>query len=62
MGVVRITAAVKEKLEDQGKMCMLLGYVQNNTGGTYCMLNIHTKRTVLSRGVISLNKTYREYV
>ena len=33
MGVVRSIATVKEKLEDRGKMCMFLGYAQNNNGG-----------------------------
>ena len=28
----------KKTLEDQGKTCMLLGYAQNHTGGTYHML------------------------
>ena len=57
MGVVRSIATVKARLEDQGKTCMFLGYAQNNTGGTYRMLNLHTKCIVLSRDVICLKKT-----
>ena len=41
---------------------MLLGYAQNHTGGTYRMLNLGTKRNVLSCDVIWSNKTYGQYV
>ena len=62
MEVVRSIAKVKSKLDDWGKTCMFLGYAQNHNGGTYCMLNIQTKRISLSSDVIWLNKTYIEYV
>ena len=62
MVVVRIIATVKSKLEYLGKTCMFLGYAQNHTGGTYRMLNLCSKRIVLSRAVIWINKTYGEYV
>ena len=42
--------------------CMFLGYAQNHTGGTYCMLNICTKFIVLIHAFIWINKTYNEYV
>ena len=61
MGVVSIIAKAK-KLEDRGKTCMLLGSAQNYTDGTYHMLNLCTKRIVISRDVIGLNKTYGEYI
>ena len=41
---------------------MFLGYAQNNTGGTFHMLNLHTKRIILSCDIIWLKKTYGEYV
>ena len=41
---------------------MFLGYAQNNTGRTYRMLNIRTKRMVLIRDIIWLDKTYGKYV
>ena len=62
MGVLRSINNIKSKLEDQGRTCMFLGYAQKYTGSTYIMLNLFTKRIVLSRGVICLNKTYDEYV
>ena len=52
--VARSIATVKEKPYGQGKTCMLLGYAQNYTGGTYRMLNLRTKRIVLSCDVIWL--------
>ena len=62
MLVVRIIDTVKEKPEDQVKMCMFLGYTKNHTDSTYRMLNLCTKRIVLSRDVIWLNKNYVMYV
>ena len=45
-------------------VCMLLGYAQNHTGGTYQMLNLCAKRIVLSYVVIWQKKpmvsTYKE--
>ena len=51
MGVVRSIATVK-KMEYRRMSCMFLGYAQNNTGGTYRMLNINTKRIILIREII----------
>ena len=52
MGDVRSTATVKEKQEDQGITCMFLGYAKNIIGGTYRMLNLHTKNIIISCDVI----------
>ena len=41
---------------------MLLGYAQNHTDITYHMINLQTRRIVLSRDVIWLNETYGENV
>ena len=41
---------------------MLLGYPQNHTGATYCMLDIHPKRIILRCDVIWPNKTYGDYL
>ena len=41
---------------------MLLGYTYNYMGGTYHMLNLYTKRIILRRDFICLNKTYGDYV
>ena len=62
MRVVKSIDMVKIDMEYQGNTCMLLGYAQNHTDGTYCMINLHTKWIILSRDAIWLNKTYGEYV
>ena len=61
MGVVRSTATVKAKLEGWGKMCMFLGYAQNDNGGTYHMLNLCTQHILLRHIVIWINIIYSEY-
>ena len=62
MKVVHSIIIVKSNLEDQIITRMFLEYSQNHVGSTYCMLNLCTKRIVISRGVIWLNKTYGEYI
>ena len=62
MVFLRRNPTVKSNLEDQGVTCIFLGYAQNHTGGIYLMLNLRTKRIVLIRDVIWLNKTYGEYI
>ena len=42
----------KIKMKDIGIPYIFLGYAQNHTGSTYLMLNIRTKRIVLSRDTI----------
>ena len=58
MGVVRSIATIKAKMVCLGKTYMFLGYVKHHLGGTYCILNICTKRIILIHDVIWLNKTY----
>ena len=41
---------------------MFLGYETNHIGSTYGMLNLCTKRIVLSREIIKLNKNHSEYL
>ena len=62
MGVVLSIATVKENLEDQGNMYILLSYAQSHTVCTYHMLNLCTKNMVLSCAVIWLNKNCGEYI
>ena len=60
MGFVYSIVNVKDNLEYQGMTCMLLGYAQNYTGGTYHMLNLRTKLIVLRCDIIWLNKTHSD--
>ena len=61
-GVVHSIVIVTANIEDRVMTCILLGYAQNNTSGTYRILNILTKYIVLSHDVIRRNKTNGEYV
>ena len=62
MGFVWSITTLKFKLDDRVMTCMFLGYVKNHNGGTYRMLDLHTKNIILSREIIFLNKTYGECV
>ena len=62
IGIVHNIATIKPNLQYQEMSCILLYYAYNNTGGTYRMLNLRTKRTVPSHGIIRLNKTHGDYV
>ena len=62
MLVVRSIAMLKAKLEYLVKTGMFLCYAQNNTGSTYCMLNLRIKRIVLRHDVISFKNNYGEYL
>ena len=61
MVVVRKTFSIKSKLEDQGMICMFLGYAQNHMGGAFCMFNLSMKLIVLIRDVIWLSTLYTPY-
>ena len=41
---------------------MFLCYVKKHTGGTYRILNLRTKRIVLSCDIRGIKKTYRQYI
>ena len=58
IGSVCSVDTIKEKLQYRGNNCMLLGYAQNITSGTYQMFNIRIKRIVLRCNVIWINKTF----
>ena len=62
MVVVRSIATIKAKLEDQRNTCMFLICAQDHTDGTYCMLNLRTKRIKQICDVIWITKTYGEYI
>ena len=39
---------IKGKIEDQGILCMFLGYAVGHDGKTYCMLNLKTRKVWLT--------------
>ena len=48
------------KLEDQGKSCILLRYLEKHTGRVYWMLNLKTKKIIYFRVIMWLGKSYGE--
>jgi hypothetical protein len=57
MGVVTTKKKIQGKLDDRGKVCMLVGYPPNHACDVYKMLNLETKQVIASRDVIWLKKT-----
>ena len=57
MAVVTIHEGEKmrSKLDNRGKTCMFVGYAEDHAGDVYRLLNIHTKRIIMSRDVRWLN-------
>jgi hypothetical protein len=51
----------QSKLKDKGAIVMFLGYADNHSADIYRFLKMGTKRMVLSRDVIWLNKLYCHY-
>ena len=52
---------MSSKLDDTEKTCMFVGYADDHTKDVYRFLNIHTRRTVLSRDVRWLNIIWKQY-
>jgi hypothetical protein len=48
-------------LREGSKVAMFLGYPESHSKDTYRMWNIKTKRMILSRDVLWLNKSYKVY-
>ena len=48
------------KLEDKGIVCLFLGYAEDHPEDTYRMLNLETKKVIITRDVKWLNKTYNK--
>jgi hypothetical protein len=53
---------IRSKLSDRGNVVMFVGYSDIHEKDVYQFMNIATKKTMLSRDVIWLNKTYSQYM
>jgi hypothetical protein len=53
---------VRNKLADCGNTVMFIGYSDTHVKDVYMFMNIATKKTMMSRDVIWLNKTYSEHM
>ena len=52
---------MRSKLDDRGKTYMFVGYADDHTKDVYIVLNIHTRRIILSRDVRWLNIIWKQY-
>ena len=52
---------MRSKLDDRGKTCMFVGYADDHSRDVYRLLNIHTKRIIISRDVRWLNIIWKHY-
>ena len=51
---------IKGKIEDRGILCVFLGYAAGHDGKTYRMLNLKTRKVLLTRDVKWLHKFYAQ--
>ena len=61
IGILTDHTKIKSKLSDRGKPAFFLGYLENHAGNTYKFLSLDTRKVVISRDVIWLNKNYGEW-
>jgi len=52
---------IRCKSADHGFPCLFIGYPDNHAGECYRMFNLETKKVILSRNVLWLDKNYAEY-
>ncbi len=57
-GVVKFTAKMQGKLKDKGILMMFVGYPDNHAGDAYRMYNEKTKRIIVSRDVVWMEKMF----
>jgi Reverse transcriptase (RNA-dependent DNA polymerase) len=61
MAIIKMGKEVKGKLTDRGIPVMYLGREKDHAGDTFRFLNVATKRVLVSRDAIWLNKVYGLY-
>ena len=45
----------------RGKTCMWLGYAKNHPAGTYRVLNLKTRKVIITRDVLFLRRSYGDW-
>ena len=48
-------------MESKGVVCIFVGYAEDHSGDTYRMMNVNTKKIIMSRDVRWLNKMYGKW-
>ncbi len=56
--IVANRVAIMNKIQNRGKHCIWLRFVDNHASKCYRLLNLETKRVVISRDVIFLDKSF----
>ncbi len=59
--IVANQGAIMNKMQNRGKHCIWLGFADNHASKCYRLLNLETKRIVISRDVIFLDKSFGDW-
>ena len=59
--LTRHDKALKGKIKNRGRLCMFVGYAKDHSGDVFRLLNLKTKKILMSRDVTWIGKTYGEY-
>jgi len=52
---------IRAKLADHGFPCLFIGYPDSHADESYRMFNLETKKAILTRNVLQLDKNYGEF-
>jgi hypothetical protein len=61
IGIVTDRSKIKNKLQDRGIKCYFVGYALQHAGDVYRMFNLDTKKIMMSRDIIWLNKKDKSF-
>ena len=59
--IVANRVAIMNKMQNRGKHCIWLGFADNHASKCYRLLNLETKRVVISRDVTFLDKSFGDW-
>ena len=57
-GIVKTAKVNQSKLQNRGELCIFVGYSNNHSNHTYCMLNLRTHKILLSCDIIWINRMF----
>jgi hypothetical protein len=61
IGVVTTKNDIQGKLINRGTPCMFMGYSINHAHDVYRILNIETKKIIISRDIVWMNTVYKDW-
>ena len=62
MGVVSTKKDIQGKLKNREMTCIFMGYSVDHSNDVYRMLKMETKKIILSRDIVWLNRSYTEWI